>query len=409
MQLTLDAYLLPTSYAWSFSENKNLLDPTSLIWYKPTTFGLLSSEDKENTRASLIPVAPVANAGQQVPPEALALTCAWVVKGQRKLLCYAVNHGTDIQRNLVIWMLMTWLQELKLCFSKQVETELCRLATLSTWMRLGQQLVKTCSESIFVALNMDFALRATLICTASGRFEKQEEENRTSWLKGVKLGTGEGLSRVSRRVMKEEVNLRELALQGHREEEAETWGFGLGDGIIASHSPSRLKTIGVSERRKSYTHSQHGSNRRFDKTPYEIWMGSLSLSYLKVWGCEALVKRDTLTKPDKLDPRSFRCIFVGYPKETMGYSFYNPSENKVFVARNAEFFENDLIDLKQARLCSKGASLNPKGVDYENLFPVAVIRAIRILIAIVAYYGLDIGKWMSKPLPQWNLFEGKSI
>ncbi|GKG36529.1 hypothetical protein Tco_0444207, partial [Tanacetum coccineum] len=30
----------------------------------------------------------------------------------------------------------------------------------------------------------------------------------------------------------------------------------------------------------------------------------------------------------------------------MGYSFYNPSKNKVFVARNAEFFENDLIDLK---------------------------------------------------------------
>nr|GFB01502.1 hypothetical protein [Tanacetum cinerariifolium] len=30
----------------------------------------------------------------------------------------------------------------------------------------------------------------------------------------------------------------------------------------------------------------------------------------------------------------------------MGYSFYSPSENKVFVARNAKFFENDLIDLK---------------------------------------------------------------
>nr|GEV46027.1 hypothetical protein [Tanacetum cinerariifolium] len=30
----------------------------------------------------------------------------------------------------------------------------------------------------------------------------------------------------------------------------------------------------------------------------------------------------------------------------MGYSFYSPSENKIFVARNAEFFENDLIDLK---------------------------------------------------------------
>nr|GFA57306.1 putative retrotransposon protein [Tanacetum cinerariifolium] len=35
---------------------------------------------------------------------------------------------------------------------------------------------------------------------------------------------------------------------------------------------------------------------------------------------------------------------IRYPKETMGYSFYYPSENKVLVARNAEFLENSLID-----------------------------------------------------------------
>nr|GEY27150.1 retrotransposon protein, putative, Ty1-copia subclass [Tanacetum cinerariifolium] len=34
----------------------------------------------------------------------------------------------------------------------------------------------------------------------------------------------------------------------------------------------------------------------------------------------------------------------GYQKETMGYSFYYPPENKVIVARNAEFLENSLID-----------------------------------------------------------------
>nr|GEW95175.1 putative reverse transcriptase domain-containing protein [Tanacetum cinerariifolium] len=39
----------------------------------------------------------------------------------------------------------------------------------------------------------------------------------------------------------------------------------------------------------------------------------------------------------------------GYPKKTIGYSFYNPSKKKVFVARNAEFFKNDLIDLKASR------------------------------------------------------------
>ncbi|GJR40743.1 retrotransposon protein, putative, ty1-copia subclass [Tanacetum coccineum] len=85
--------------------------------------------------------------------------------------------------------------------------------------------------------------------------------------------------------------------------------------------------------------------KKVDKTPYEVWHGQApKLSYLKVWGCETLVKRDTLTKPDKLEPRAFKCIFVGYPKETIGYFFYYPPENKVFVARNAKFFENDIID-----------------------------------------------------------------
>ncbi|GJY89640.1 retrotransposon protein, putative, ty1-copia subclass [Tanacetum coccineum] len=84
--------------------------------------------------------------------------------------------------------------------------------------------------------------------------------------------------------------------------------------------------------------------KKVEKTPYEVWHGQApKLSYLKVWGCEALVKRDTLTKPDKLEPRSIKCFFIGYPKETMGYCFYYPPENKVLVARNAEFLENSLI------------------------------------------------------------------
>ncbi|GJZ41840.1 retrotransposon protein, putative, ty1-copia subclass [Tanacetum coccineum] len=191
-------------------------------------------------------------------------------------------------------------------------------------------------------------------------------------------------------------------------------------------------------------------------------------------GCEALVKRDTLTKPSKLEPRSIKCIFVGYPKETMGYSFYYPPENKIFVARNAEFFENILIDQEANRMCLhvdagehelgelgepanyKAALLDPKsdkwlnamnvdmqsmtdnevwdlvnlppngktvghkwlfkkktnmdgavhtykaclvakgftqtlGIDYEETFsPVADIRAIRILIAIVAFYECEV-------------------
>ncbi|GJU22486.1 retrotransposon protein, putative, ty1-copia subclass [Tanacetum coccineum] len=81
--------------------------------------------------------------------------------------------------------------------------------------------------------------------------------------------------------------------------------------------------------------------KKVDRKPYEIWHVKYpKLSYLRVWGYEALVKRDT---PNKLDSRSIKCIFVGYPKEMMGYYFYYPLENKIFVSRNAEFFENSFM------------------------------------------------------------------
>nr|GEX55303.1 reverse transcriptase [Tanacetum cinerariifolium] len=36
--------------------------------------------------------------------------------------------------------------------------------------------------------------------------------------------------------------------------------------------------------------------------------------------------------PDKLQQRSVKCIFIGYPKKTMSYYFYFPPENKIVVA-----------------------------------------------------------------------------
>jgi hypothetical protein len=77
------------------------------------------------------------------------------------------------------------------------------------------------------------------------------------------------------------------------------------------------------------------------KTPYEMWTGkSPSLSFLKIWGCEVYVKR---LISDKLTPKSDKCFFVRYPKETLGYYFYNRSEGKVFVARNGVFLEKEFL------------------------------------------------------------------
>ena len=46
---------------------------------------------------------------------------------------------------------------------------------------------------------------------------------------------------------------------------------------------------------------------------------------------------------DKLKLKSDKCIFVGYPKTTTGYTLYHPFENKLFVARNVVFLEKEFL------------------------------------------------------------------
>ncbi|GJY29152.1 retrotransposon protein, putative, ty1-copia subclass [Tanacetum coccineum] len=98
------------------------------------------------------------------------------------------------------------------------------------------------------------------------------------------------------------------------------------------------------------------------KTPYELWYGKVpNLYYLKVWGCEALVKKDT---PDKLQQRSIKCIFIGYPKETTGYYFYYPLKNKIVVTRYAEFFKKNLISQEDS-----GRAVDLEEIQEEDTSP----------------------------------------
>ncbi|KAJ9567606.1 hypothetical protein OSB04_003572 [Centaurea solstitialis] len=100
-----------------------------------------------------------------------------------------------------------------------------------------------------------------------------------------------------------------------------------------------------------------------EKTPYELWKGKKpNISFLKIWGCEVYVKRPT---SEKLKPKSDKCFFVGYPKTTVGYYFYNPEENKVFVARNGKFLEEKFLSLENTR-----KDVDLQIVDEENTTPV---------------------------------------
>ena len=48
-------------------------------------------------------------------------------------------------------------------------------------------------------------------------------------------------------------------------------------------------------------------------------------------------------QPDKLEPKSKKCVFIGYPKENVGYTFYHRSEGKIFVAKFGSFLEKEFL------------------------------------------------------------------
>ena len=48
-------------------------------------------------------------------------------------------------------------------------------------------------------------------------------------------------------------------------------------------------------------------------------------------------------QPDKLKPKSKKYVFIGYPKENVGYTFYHISEGNIFVVLNGPFLEKEFL------------------------------------------------------------------
>ena len=61
---------------------------------------------------------------------------------------------------------------------------------------------------------------------------------------------------------------------------------------------------------------------------------NLSCRFLK-FGVAMLMRKRF--QPDKLEPKSEKCVFIEYPKETVGYTFYHRSEGNIFVAKMNPF------------------------------------------------------------------------
>ena len=64
----------------------------------------------------------------------------------------------------------------------------------------------------------------------------------------------------------------------------------------------------------------------------------------KVFGCTCFVW-DVRPQVSKLDPKSLKCIFVGYSRVQKGYRCYCPTLRRYFVSNDVTFFETTPFSL----------------------------------------------------------------
>lgn len=85
-------------------------------------------------------------------------------------------------------------------------------------------------------------------------------------------------------------------------------------------------------------------------SPHEVWFGyPASLHILKVWGCLSYVRLPDIRRP-KLGPKTTKCVYLGFAKDSDASRFLDISTNSIIEARDAEFFEDKFIKDKNISL-----------------------------------------------------------
>ncbi|GJR76718.1 gag-pol polyprotein [Tanacetum coccineum] len=76
------------------------------------------------------------------------------------------------------------------------------------------------------------------------------------------------------------------------------------------------------------------------KTPMEMWTGKpVDYSDLHIFGSPVYVMYNT-QETTKLDPKSRKCLFLGYADGVKGYRLWDPTAHKVVVSRDVVFMED---------------------------------------------------------------------
>ncbi|KAH9784261.1 hypothetical protein KPL71_009581 [Citrus sinensis] len=78
------------------------------------------------------------------------------------------------------------------------------------------------------------------------------------------------------------------------------------------------------------------------KTSMKMWIGKpVDYSYLHAFGCPVYVMYNAQERT-KLDPKSRRCIFLGYADRVKEYRLWDPTAHKIVISRDVIFVEDQL-------------------------------------------------------------------
>lgn len=101
------------------------------------------------------------------------------------------------------------------------------------------------------------------------------------------------------------------------------------------------------------------------KTPMEMWTGKpADYSSLHSFGCPAYVMYNSQERT-KLDPKSRKCLFLGYAEGIKGYRLWDPTTHKLIISRDVIFVENQL-QLKEENDSTTKKSSETTTVHVEN-------------------------------------------
>ncbi|GJX61460.1 retrotransposon protein, putative, ty1-copia subclass, partial [Tanacetum coccineum] len=418
-----------------FFEKQKLTGPNFIDWYRQLRI-VLSIEDKLNYLEQPLPPAPVPEAGQQVAPEILAAHTAWV-KGSKEIAgLMLMTMEPEIQRNLENLHANDMLKELKTLFAQQAEQEL-----LQTTQRLGHPVTLGLAVSLILIgqrkkfdskkrikkLQHDGLLNSTdlrafekCIPCMSGEDGKKPYTHHVEMAKTyldlihtMNCGPFEGH-------FKDTQNPKEtIGYSFYYPPENKVfvaWNAEFLENSLVNHEESgSLEDLEIFQ--EEDTHPSLDTNLNHEEDDQEIDEPQSDINPI----CRSTrIRRPT----DRL------CLYVDAEEHELGdlgepanykAALLDPESDKWLNAMNVEMQSMkdnevwELVDLPpngktighqwlfkkktdmdgaihtyKARLVAKGFT-QTLGIDYEETFsPVVDIRAIRILIAIAAFYDYEI-------------------